>query len=96
MNKCLEAQYNMFEKRFMKAFGEKHLCGNCIHMFECPRLQIQSIQDYERKKILMQGLKFVKKFEIEPLESNLENKNKTFFVSVLSCEHFKFDKGENK
>lgn len=96
MNKCLEAQYNMLEKRFMKTYGEEHLCGNCVHMFNCPRLRIQSIQNYERKKRLMQKLKFVKKFEIEPLDTNFDNKNRIFFASVLKCEHFKFDKGENK
>lgn len=95
MSKHSDAEYNNLEKRFMKTYGQEHLCGNCIHTFDCPRMKIQGIKNLSKKRVLMQRLDFVKSFTIEPLERNLENINKMYFISVFVCERFKFDKGAN-
>ena len=96
MNKTIEAQYNAFENRFMKDYGNVHLCGNCIHTFDCRRMRVQNIRNMQRQKNLMAKLPFVKSFKIEPLKDLPATcKNGINFVSVYDCERFKFDKGAN-
>jgi hypothetical protein len=96
MNKTVEAQYNMLERRFIKEYGSVHLCGNCTHTFECKRMRIQNIRNIQRQKNLMAKLPFVKSFKVEPLlETQVPYGHGINFVSVFDCERFEFDKGVN-
>lgn len=77
-------------KSLIADYGNWHLCGECKHMFECPRMLIQNSRDNsERKKATMKKyVPFATKFYIEPVSRMLKDRG---FIYVFECEKFEFE-----
>ena len=77
-------------KKMLQCYGEWHLCGECKHMFTCPRMIIQNSRDNaDRKKATMKKyVPFATKFYIEPASKISKDRG---FIYVFECEEFEFE-----
>lgn len=79
--------YERMKTKFMKQYGEVHLCGHCEHMFNCERMRLQNIAKAEVKSKLMKRLPFVKRYEMDILTE----KKDIGFIVVYECDNFEYE-----
>ena len=79
--------YQMMKSKFMKKYGEVHLCGHCEYMMDCERMRFQNIPKAGVKSKLMERLPFVKRYELD----SLTEKNDIGFITVYECDNFEYE-----
>ena len=77
-------------KKLLDDYGNWHLCGECKHLFTCPRMVIQnSRESSERKKITMKRyVPFATRIYVEPVSRMSKDRG---FIYVFECEKFEFN-----
>ena len=79
--------YERMKTKFMKQYGEVHLCGHCEYMMDCHRMKLQNIPKVEVKSELIKRLPFVKRYEMD----SLTEKKDIGFIAVYECDNFQYE-----
>lgn len=88
-----DATYEIVKKKFMKNYGTVHLCGNCIHTFDCPRMKLQCSNKEKDKieQLMSRCVPFATKIVVEEYIPNYNGKVYRF-INVFECDKFVFEK----
>ena len=88
-----DATYEIVKKKFMKNYGTVHLCGNCIHTFDCPRMKLQcsNKEKAEIEQLMSRCVPFATNIGIEEYLPKGQKKVRRF-INVYECDKFVFEK----
>lgn len=80
------------EKKFMKDYGEVHLCGNCSNIFKCPRMKIQSSnkEKWQMEQLMITKVPFATNMCIEEYIPK-DRKKPLKFINVYKCDKFVYE-----